>query len=52
MTRKYYKMLARLIREREINYVGLPTALADILEEDNPRFNRELFLKACKGEQK
>jgi hypothetical protein len=53
VTRKDYEILARAIWRAEANFDGLngksQTALsiADALTQDNPRFDREKFLKAC-----
>lgn len=53
MSAKHYRMLAGLIHR---TWAGVHPKvfvqdLMDILEEDNPRFDREVFLKACKGEE-
>jgi hypothetical protein len=58
MTRKDYELIAQAISEMKDAYTGddwtingamYPFArkLADALETTNPRFNHELFLKAC-----
>jgi hypothetical protein len=58
MTRKDFELIAEAIREMEDAYTGddwtingarspFASKLADKLETTNPRFNRELFLKAC-----
>ena len=52
MSEKHYEMLAELVSkdfgmDPHGNFVE---GLMDILAADNPRFNREKFLKACKGE--
>lgn len=51
MTRKDYKLIAEVIA---VNWFGsaelkadLANNLADKLEQDNPRFNRSIFLTAC-----
>ena len=53
MSEKHYEMLAELILEHEMAddpYPFFIRDLMDILRDDNPRFNREKFLKACRGE--
>lgn len=55
MTRKHYEAIARIIRDAEASqfktkagtlaYVTL--ALADMLAQDNPRFDRTRFFEAC-----
>ena len=51
MTRKDYQLIASAFAL--FNYLDQPTryfiamALADRLEEDNPRFDRDRFLQAC-----
>ena len=54
MTRKDYVILAKVIHTaRNINTdktgeaVAVAYLLAEELERENPRFNRELFLTAC-----
>jgi hypothetical protein len=54
MTRKDYVILAKVINTaRNINTektgeaVAVAYLLAEELERENPRFNRELFLTAC-----
>lgn len=46
MTRKDYKMLAELIRNG-FEPVEFTNRLMDILQKDNPRFDRAIFLDAC-----
>ena len=46
MTRKHYQAIAELI-SRGVDPVELVHLLSDIFEEDNPRFDRAKFLKAC-----
>lgn len=49
MTRKHYKLIAGAL----LPYAGtaahapIALALARVLAGDNPRFNRERFLRAC-----
>jgi hypothetical protein len=63
MTRKDYEAIARRLRfERETcqhwpkdmtrqeMVDHLAYALSDVLRDDNPRFNRYLFLTACKSD--
>lgn len=58
MTRKDYELIAGAISHAVKNYDGedwtmlgagaaIARLLADELAEDNPRFNREIFLAAC-----
>ena len=54
MTRKDYELVANAIARMPTFAPTLRTtqhsvarALADAFETDNPRFNRETFLKAC-----
>jgi len=55
MTRKDYELIAEVFSDHNRRY-GRRTAavadelaedMADALKEDNPRFDRERFLKAC-----
>ena len=46
MTKKDYIKIAELFRNNT-EIVTMLYALMDIFEDDNPRFNRETFLKAC-----
>jgi hypothetical protein len=61
MTKKDYEAIAEAIRRiRKIGVDCVPEAnntlilvereLAGIMAEDNPRFNRDQFLAACRGE--
>ena len=52
MSKKHYEMLADVIHNSfsfpdESDFVQ---ELMDVLKADNPRFNREKFLAACRGE--
>jgi hypothetical protein len=55
MTRKDYILIAEVIRASKLSWAGnnnylvddISRALADTLEQDNPRFNRARFLTAC-----
>ena len=55
MSRKDYELIAGVFSEHNRRYGGRTSAVADelaedlakALAEDNPRFNRECFLKAC-----
>jgi hypothetical protein len=54
MTRKDYQLIAevfanlgQIIDIKETVAVDLARNLADALETDNPRFDRDRFLKAC-----
>lgn len=57
MTRKDYKLIADIIRQQTVNTdskfggviypADLAAAIASALKHDNPRFRRDLFLKAC-----
>jgi hypothetical protein len=59
MTRKDYQLIANAVNLAHwlsandkyrlgVNQVALD--LATVLERENPRFNRDLFLAACRGE--
>lgn len=48
MTRKDYRLLAEAIKHMKLtplNKIFVAEHLADALEKDNPRFNREAFLE-------
>ena len=55
MTKKDYELIAETIRASKLNWAGnnnglvddISRALSDTLAKENPRFNREIFLKAC-----
>jgi len=50
MTKKDYTLIAQAINDsikKGENIVDLTMALADKLELENPRFNRDKFLEAC-----
>jgi hypothetical protein len=54
MTRKDYELIAgvfanfgKMVELEETIGADIARNLADALEGTNPRFNRELFLKAC-----
>ncbi len=49
MTKKDYIKLAELIKEYnlQIDRPGYVLTLCNILQEDNPRFDRERFIAAC-----
>ncbi len=52
MTKKDYILIAKVIRsylQAEITgeSYSLTTGMADILKNDNPKFNRERFYQAC-----
>lgn len=54
MTRKDYIEIARILREfrncfnSDGNYSSMVEWFADWCEDDNPRFDRDRFEKACK----
>jgi hypothetical protein len=53
MTRKDYELIAKVISDSQGLTRGgvmdtLAERLADALEKDNLKFNREVFLNACK----
>lgn len=58
MTRRDYVRLAALVRRLDAN-PNVPTVavlevmgtLADVLAEDNPRFDRETFAAACMAKE-
>lgn len=53
MTRKDYVMIADILKGQQKAHNDLETieeiaySFADVLEEDNPRFDRHKFLVAC-----
>jgi hypothetical protein len=53
MTRKDYELIASILRDSLDNIVddmaheALSDVFAEELENTNPRFNRERFLRAC-----
>lgn len=48
MTKKHYVQLARILGQHRVyqNTQLLTTRIADILAQDNPRFNQTKFLEA------
>lgn len=60
-TKRHYEQIAETIRQTKSGRTGdalvvnavngvrevIARDLADLFAEDNPRFNRDLFLKAC-----
>ena len=50
MTRKDFELIAAVIRQGTAwERSGLAIRFADALEESNPRFDRDAFLKACQS---
>ena len=57
MTWKDYAKIASALRKVKPHYVGTPLvqweidrdAIAQTLQEDNPRFDRDRFYAACEG---
>ena len=53
MTRRDYLLIAKLIKDASaapgfaVRHAFVAHALADALAKDNPRFDRERFMKAC-----
>jgi len=52
MTRKDYEALAKELRQvpsvdQYETWIGCVNAVARVLAADNPRFNRDRFLRAC-----
>lgn len=62
MTRKDYELIAQAFRDEQtfyrdvyvtnidttiINIINMAERLAESLAQDNPRFNRDKFIKAC-----
>lgn len=63
MTKKHYKQAAETIKQvkrhqvqsdtpatiltRNVVCADIANGLADMFEQDNPKFDRDLFLKAC-----
>jgi len=53
MTKKEYKLIAEILFDSALTAketLDLAEDFARRLEEDNPRFDRETFIKACLGE--
>lgn len=53
MTKKDYKLIAEAILHSFISWddtMIVALEFAKMLEKDNPKFNREVFIKACLGE--
>ncbi|KKL25884.1 hypothetical protein LCGC14_2400810 [marine sediment metagenome] len=50
MTKKDYIKLAKLIKEYNIgiDHSGFVSHLSQILKEDNPQFDRQRFIAACR----
>jgi hypothetical protein len=53
MTKKYFNRVATILRdyrasEKNGDGYDLEGAFASLLQEDNPNFNQERFLEACK----
>ena len=51
-TRKHYKVFAEIIESNrgdgvEYTLDQIASELADYFEQDNPRFDRDKFIKAC-----
>lgn len=50
-TQKDYKAIAEIIRKTytsyDLTYRNITRRFADYFAEDNPRFNRDKFFKAC-----
>lgn len=54
-TQRHFKAIARIIRETEMDGVSrgmLIERFATEFASDNPRFKREMFVKACTPEPK
>ena len=57
MTKKDYVMIAEIFKSNREDFIEgedgytviqiMAHQIANALQEDNPRFNREIFLKAC-----
>lgn len=52
MTRKDYELIAKVLKNSDevaddMTRNALADMFADALEDENPRFNRETFLRAC-----
>lgn len=58
MSKKHYQEIARIIAETKIRYLDtdepisalahVALELCSVLKQDNPNFNHEKFLEACK----
>lgn len=51
MTKKDYIKIAELLREKANDNIPLIMGFAEILQEDNPRFDKGLFLDVCNMEK-
>lgn len=63
MTKKDYKLISKVFSEQlssnaakrvaiqELNLICMLHDLANALQKDNPRFNKEKFVAACYGEK-
>lgn len=53
MTRKHYEAIARIINENQYDndVIGIQRDLSKYFKKDNPKFNEDLFLKACLVEE-
>ena len=52
MTKKHYEAIAHVMYQwRDTIHVkhhyGIVRDLVDVMEKDNPKFNRDMFIKAC-----
>ena len=45
MTKKHYEAIAEIVMTYRKE--AIPEKLADYFAQDNPRFNRDMFLAAC-----
>lgn len=53
MTRKDYGLIAEVLLQADISWDAtqiISEEFAARLEKDNPKFNKEKFIKACLGE--
>jgi len=48
MTKKDYIKIAELLRKYSHDNIPLIMGFTEILQEDNPRFDKRLFMDACK----
>jgi hypothetical protein len=47
MTRKHFKKIASIIQKFPYAKGALAKEFGDMCQEENPRFDRETFIKAC-----
>ena len=46
LTKKYFEAIAKILKHKEADY-GEVIEFANYLQAENPRFDKERFIKAC-----